>query len=179
LRKVGNGVIIDIGCGGGFTIECVLQSIQPSVYSVSLDIDFECAKRASKRAELLGMSDRSMGICADAIHLPFADHSFSAAYTRYGFNHIKGYADALKEVYRILKNDGTLVVTEDKTSWWHYVWQNEFARIGLDYEGRIKVMKHLGCFTDIQDFIENVKQVGFDITNTDDASYVLIEAIKR
>jgi ubiquinone/menaquinone biosynthesis C-methylase UbiE/uncharacterized protein YbaR (Trm112 family) len=179
LRRVENGVVIDIGCGGGFTTERVLQSIQPSVYSVSLDIFFGDAKLANKRAELLGMSDRSMGICADALHLPFVDYSFSAAYTRYGFNHIKGYVDALKEVYRTLKNEGALVVTEGKNSMWIKILAQEFAQRGLNYEEQIKELRNQGYFTNIQDFIENVKQVGFDITSIDDASYVLVEAIKR
>ena len=44
---------------------------------------------------------------------------------------------------------------------------------------RIKVLRILGLFTDSQDFAENVKQVGLDISSIDDASYFLVEAIKR
>jgi ubiquinone/menaquinone biosynthesis C-methylase UbiE/uncharacterized protein YbaR (Trm112 family) len=179
LREIDNGVIIDIACGGGFATERVLQNIRPSVYSVSLDIRFNGARLANKRAELLGMSNRSMGICADARQLPFPDQSFSAAYTRYGFNHIKGYVDALMEVYRILKNNGDLVVAEGKVSMWHDI----LAQRGLNYEERIRYLRNQGDFIDIQEFIENVKQVGFAVSGINNIDfekrdYLLVEAKK-
>jgi ubiquinone/menaquinone biosynthesis C-methylase UbiE/uncharacterized protein YbaR (Trm112 family) len=177
LREIEGGVVMDIGCGGGFTTERVLQSIKPSVYSVSLDINFDCAKPTNKRAKLLGMSDRNMEICADARQLPFPDQSFSAAYTRDGFNHFWQYADILKEAYRILKNDGSLVVTEENNSFRHDI----LAQQGLNYEERIKELKKQGYFIDIQEFVENVKQTGFNISNIsniDDMGYVLVEAKK-
>jgi protein-L-isoaspartate O-methyltransferase len=68
LRQITKGIVMDIGCGGGFTTERVLQEIQTSVCSMSVDIDLGCVKFTGKRAELLGMSDRNIEICADARH---------------------------------------------------------------------------------------------------------------
>ena len=178
LRRIESGVVVDICCGGGFTTERVLQDIQPSVYSVSVDIDLLCAKCAGKRAELLGMSDRSIEICADARCLPFTDESLSAVYSRNGFNHIGRYVDVLKEAYRVLKTDGAFVVTERKSSMRH----GALESIGLNYEERLEVLRHLGLFTHGQEFVKNVGQVGFALLNVDDlpeSSYLLVDAIKN
>jgi len=179
LHRFNRGVIVDIGCGGGFTTERVLQETQPSVYCVAVDVDFECVKLASKRAALLGMSDRCMEVCADARRLPFADESLTAAYSRYGFGHIRGYVNALREAYRALKMDGYLVVAEDRFS----MWREPQDRIGLSYEEQREILRHLGFIPSGQEFVEHVKQVGFDILTVDDLPipkyfHFLIEATK-
>jgi len=177
LRQIEGGVILDVGCGGGFTTERALQETQASVCCVAMDVDFECVKLAGKRAALLGMEDRCMEICADARHLPFVDESLTAAYTRLGFWHIYGYVDAFREVYRTLKNGGRLVATEYKTGWIVHVDSR------LRYEERREILRNLGLVVDKQEFIENAKQVGFDALAIDDlpepkSAYFLFEATK-
>jgi ubiquinone/menaquinone biosynthesis C-methylase UbiE len=163
LSKIENGVVMDTGCGGGFTTERVLQEIQPSVCCVAVDIDFDCVKITGRRAELLGMSDRFIGICADLRHIPFADEDLAAAYTRLGFGHIHHYVHALKEVYRALRKDGTLVVTEYKAGW-----VKSPKRVGLSYEEQREILRHLGMIAHGEEFVEHIKQAGFDVLSVDD-----------
>jgi len=176
LSQIESGVVADIACGGGFTTERVLQKIQPSVSSISVDISFDCVKLAGKRAELLGMSRRSMEICADARHLPFADEALAVTYTRYGFNHIHGYMDALKEIHRTLKEGGCLVATEDKLS----MWCKDPDKIGVSHEEQLEILRRLKLYATEREFIEHVEQVGFGTIDMQDIyrSTFLMEATK-
>lgn len=180
LSQIESGTLVDFGCGGGFTTERVLQYIQPSVCCVPIDIDFECAKRAGKRAELLGMGNRCLEMCANLKRLPFADGTLAAVYTRNGFNHIHGYVAALKEAYRATKKDGHLVVTDGKFS----MWQNpQYFPEGMDSKERLEILSQLGLYVDGQNFIEHIKRVGFDVLAIDDLPMpkrfkFLVEALK-
>jgi ubiquinone/menaquinone biosynthesis C-methylase UbiE len=165
LSQIQSGVLVDFGCGGGFTTERVLQEIQPSACCVPIDIAFEGAKIADRRAELLGKGNRCLGMCADLRQLPFADGTLAATYTRYGFNHIHHYVDALKEAYRATKKNGRLVVVDDKSSRW-------LRRVpgfrGVNPEEKIEILRQLGLYASGQDFVEDVKRVGFDVLTVHD-----------
>ena len=48
----------------------------------------------------------------DALRLPFADNSFDAVTIAFGLRNLSNFADGLKELYRLLKPGGRLVVLE-------------------------------------------------------------------
>lgn len=180
LQPIESGVIVDIGPGGGYTTERVLQETQPSVGCVAVDIDFDCVKITGKRVELLGMSDRCIEICADARQLPFADESLAAAYSRYGFLHVRGYVAALREAYRVLAAGGHLIATEKKSGRSLHP-----DTIGLFYEEQFEILRRLGLIAHGQEFIKNVEQSGFDVLGIFDGSqklrtsrHFLIDAIR-
>jgi ubiquinone/menaquinone biosynthesis C-methylase UbiE/uncharacterized protein YbaR (Trm112 family) len=180
LQRIESGVMADVGCGGGFTTERVLQETQPSVSCIAVDIDFECVKTTCKRVAVLGMSDRCIEICADVRRLPFADKSLAAAYTRNGFSHVHRYVDSLKEAHRTLKRGGRLISTDGKFS----MWREHPDRIGISYEEQYEILRHLGLYVNGQEFIKHVKRVGFDILAVDDLPMpkrfrFLVEAVKN
>jgi demethylmenaquinone methyltransferase/2-methoxy-6-polyprenyl-1,4-benzoquinol methylase len=49
---------------------------------------------------------------ADALRLPFADHSFDLITTAFGFRNLANYEAGLREIQRILKPGGTLAILE-------------------------------------------------------------------
>lgn len=49
---------------------------------------------------------------ADALHLPFADASFDLVTTAFGFRNLANYEAGLREIYRVLKPNGTLAILE-------------------------------------------------------------------
>lgn len=180
LSNIESGVIVDFGCGGGFTAERAIQEIQESVCCIPIDIDFECAKRAGKRAEVLGKGDSCLEMCADLKSLPFEDDTIAAIYTRNGFNHIHRYFDALKEAYRTLESAGHLIATDGKYSMWRA--RPDF--IGISYEGQRDIMQSLGLYAGGDEFIEDVRQVGFSILSIEDLPMpkrfkFILEAIKN
>ena len=48
----------------------------------------------------------------DALHLPYADSSFDAAMVAYGWRNFDDLAQSLKELQRVLKPNGTLIILE-------------------------------------------------------------------
>lgn len=49
---------------------------------------------------------------ADALRLPFADASFDLVTSAFGFRNLANYEAGLREIYRVLKPDGTLAILE-------------------------------------------------------------------
>jgi demethylmenaquinone methyltransferase/2-methoxy-6-polyprenyl-1,4-benzoquinol methylase len=49
---------------------------------------------------------------ADALRLPFADRSFDLVTTAFGFRNLANYEAGLREIYRVLKPEGTLAILE-------------------------------------------------------------------
>jgi len=57
-------------------------------------------------------------IAADALHLPFADGSFDAATVSFGLRNFQGTVAALREMARVVRPGGRLVICElSKPSW--------------------------------------------------------------
>lgn len=57
-------------------------------------------------------------VAADALRLPYADHSFDAASISFGLRNIEEPAAALAELRRVTQPGGTLVVCEFSTPMW-------------------------------------------------------------
>jgi len=57
---------------------------------------------------------------SDALQLPFADHSFDLVTTAFGFRNLANYEAGLREIFRVLKANGTAAIlefTEPKPGW--------------------------------------------------------------
>jgi demethylmenaquinone methyltransferase/2-methoxy-6-polyprenyl-1,4-benzoquinol methylase len=69
------------------------------------------AKRASGNRET-GPGSGTTFLEADALRLPFAEASFDAVTTAFGFRNLANYEDGLREILRVLKPGGTLAILE-------------------------------------------------------------------
>lgn len=57
-------------------------------------------------------------VAADALHLPFADGAFDAATVSFGLRNFQGTVEALREMGRVVRPGGRLVICElSKPSW--------------------------------------------------------------
>lgn len=104
----GEKTILDIGCGGGATINSMLKKFpQALVYG----IDFSSKSVAlSKETNADFLGNRTEIIKGDATNLPYLDGSYdfvTAVETVYFWSPIE---KAFAEVLRILKNDGQFMV---------------------------------------------------------------------
>ncbi len=96
--------IIDIGCGEGY-----LLSLLPKIRQV---IGLDISKTALVKAkELLKENLYVRLIYGDAQDLPLADNSFNKVVCSEVFEHVPDPELVIKEIYRILKKNGVVVIS--------------------------------------------------------------------
>lgn len=91
------GPVLDIGCGAGGMIN-VLRNRGINVIGVDPNSDLLNALGGSNTLQSVGES------------LPFSAATFSAAYYMHSFAHLNAPRSSLKEVSRLLKKDGRVLI---------------------------------------------------------------------
>lgn len=104
-------VILDVGCGGGVNVERFLKMTENKVYGV----DF--SELSVEKSILLNEKEIENGRCeiikASVSDLPFNDSSFDIVT---GFETVyfwPDFANDLKEIRRVLKNDGIIFIANE------------------------------------------------------------------
>lgn len=151
LLQKSSGKLLDVGCADGTTTFRISQiSNKLTVVGVDLykeSIDF--AKKSYKGVEF---------IASDAHKLPFKNQSFDYVCAIEILEHLEDPELALKEINRVLKPKGILIIGQDtdsllfKTVWWF--WEK--------WKGSIWKNSHISCVTpDV--LIKRVKKSGFKV----------------
>ena len=79
-------------------------------YVIGLDLSIKALKKAKEKAK----SQRAKGldlINGDALKLPFKDDTFNVVLTYDMYEHIQHQDELLREIYRVIKPRGILVLT--------------------------------------------------------------------
>ena len=97
-------VVLDIAAGTGVSTEEFAKS---GAYCVACDF--------SRGMLQAGLSRGLPLICGDGTQLPFADNTFDAVTINYGLRNIVDYRAGLREMARVTKPGGTLVIGEFST----------------------------------------------------------------
>lgn len=92
--------LMDIGCGSGF----LLHELDP-LFSKSVGIDMSI-----ESIRLAGNYTRADLVLANAEKIPFADASFDCIISSDTFEHIPDDANAIREVKRLLRKGGVLIL---------------------------------------------------------------------
>lgn len=104
-KKFTNKKVLDVGCGNGYVLSKYAQE-GADVYGV--DITEKGIELCNKRFELLGISGNFQ--VANAEELPFADETFDCVCSMGVLHHVPDTQKAVREIYRVLKKDGRLIV---------------------------------------------------------------------
>jgi ubiquinone/menaquinone biosynthesis C-methylase UbiE len=102
---------LDIATGLGWATAGLVQR-DPSVHVVALDYDETILPRTRVYLSSHAAAAKT-GVCrGDAKDLPFHDASFDVVVCLYGLHHCRGYLEALREIARVLKADGTFALID-------------------------------------------------------------------
>jgi SAM-dependent methyltransferase len=104
--------ILDVACGPGL-LACAFARSARHVTGIDLTRAMIERARALQRTE--GLANLSWHV-GDVTSLPFADGSFSVAFTRYSFHHLLDPRVALAEMVRVTVPGGRVVVVDVYTS---------------------------------------------------------------
>ena len=143
-----NEKLLDIGCGGGvYSIEFAKHC---SVYGI--DSSDKLLHECKQNAHNAGV-DVSL-VLADAQNIPFKDKTFDKIVMIEILEHIPNTHKALKEISRILKDNGSLCISIPT-----YFTEQIFGRVHPDYfrySGHVKIIKD-------KEFINELLKTDFSV----------------
>ena len=117
ISQLKNGVnlrVLDVGCGTGYTTSGILNR-KDVCEVVGLDMNYVQLKRAVKN--LISEKERISISRGDADNLPFIEGSFNAVISVGAIEYFPNPERALKELSRVAKPDGTVVVGGPELGW--------------------------------------------------------------
>ena len=104
--------VLDVACGTGRGTVGLAQAVGATGQVDALDLTEEMLAPARAKIEQLGLSERVHFRQGNARELPYEDETFDVVYNGYMFDLIPldGFAPILKEMARVLKPNGKLVL---------------------------------------------------------------------
>ncbi|HJV64787.1 MAG TPA: methyltransferase domain-containing protein [Geomonas sp.] len=103
-----NDEVLDVACGPGI-VACEFARHAARVTGV--DITPAMIEQAAKRQQDAMLANLSW-VVGDALPLPFPDGAFSLVVTRYSFHHLLSPAEALREMVRVCRPGGRVLVAD-------------------------------------------------------------------
>ena len=86
----------------------------------------------------------------DKEKLPYKNNTFDEVYSAFNFEHLKNPSSVLKEMVRVLKKGGRIIVKTDNAGWWGYHNSKSKYKVhygGYHYENHGDEDKHYALYT--------------------------------
>ena len=99
--------VLDVGCGIGGPSRMIADKFNSKV--TGIDISQEYIRTAQKLSDLVGLSDKTSFIQADALNLPFDNGSFDVVWTQHVQMNIEDKSRFYSEIKRVLKDNGVFI----------------------------------------------------------------------
>lgn len=119
--------VLEIGLGQGADSE---QLIRRGAIWSGIDLTQESVQRVAKRLALRNLPHEQL-VQGSVVQLPFPDNRFEMIYSHGVLHHVPDIIAAQRELLRVLKPDGRLIIML-------------YARNSLNYQISIKVLRRLG-----------------------------------
>lgn len=114
LKNINPQFILDIATGTGDFALDAYRILNPS-HITGIDISEGMMDIARRKIEKAGLSDKISFEKQDCMKLEIADHSYDAALVAFGVRNFENLDKGLKEILRILKPGGKLMILELST----------------------------------------------------------------
>ncbi|MDF2540400.1 MAG: hypothetical protein K0S47_118 [Herbinix sp.] len=110
LHPQPNDTILELGCGAGYAIKLLAQLSRSSPI-VGMDISKSVLRSASARNRIEIRKGRITFVHHSVNHIPFQNETFSKIFSIHSIYFWTDLSETISEIYRVLKNDGTLLIT--------------------------------------------------------------------
>jgi demethylmenaquinone methyltransferase/2-methoxy-6-polyprenyl-1,4-benzoquinol methylase len=112
LSDNNRAIFLDLATGtGDIAIEIVRQH-PTNIKVIGIDITERMLELGRKKIRKMGYQDQIELNLGDITSLPYKDKTFDAAIIAFGIRNLPDYKDGLKEMRRVLKDGGRLVILE-------------------------------------------------------------------
>lgn len=106
LEFSGSKKLLDIGCGTGGVDEIfALNNLSGSIYAI--DVEPRFIEEAARNLDASCKKQINFDV-GDCYHLPYEDNEFDCCYSRLVFDHLAEPQKAIKEIQRVVKNNGKI-----------------------------------------------------------------------
>jgi ubiquinone/menaquinone biosynthesis C-methylase UbiE len=102
--------VLDVGCGLGFDVDRVAESVGPQGEAVGLDLSQSFVDAATSRNS--ARSSRARFVVGDAHQMAFDDESFDACRVDRSLQHLENPQRVVSEMCRVLRRGGRIVCAE-------------------------------------------------------------------
>lgn len=162
--------ILDIATGtGDFAIEAVKLNPQKII---GIDISEKMLSIAKEKIRKLHLEGKIKFQLADCENLPFENNSFDAVTVGFGVRNFENLDKGLKEMHRVLKKDGKIVILEFSKpkaflikNIFNFYFKNILPFIGKfiskNREAYAYLPQSVQKFPDGEDFLKIMKKIGF------------------
>ena len=112
----GDEVILDVGAGSGYFSLAIAERLTRGKV-ICLDLSEEMLHRLESVADKKGLSDRIQILKGEASSIKLSDGSVDLAVSNGVFHELSEPASCLREMVRVLKPDGWVIVTDFRDTW--------------------------------------------------------------
>ncbi|MFD0843293.1 bifunctional demethylmenaquinone methyltransferase/2-methoxy-6-polyprenyl-1,4-benzoquinol methylase UbiE [Flaviramulus multivorans] len=110
VKETNPETILDIATGTGDLAITLAETSAKKI--VGLDISSGMLEIGKQKIKKKGLDSRIEMILGDSENMPFDDNSFDAVTVAFGVRNFETLENGLKEIYRVLKPNGTFVILE-------------------------------------------------------------------
>ncbi len=103
--------ILDV-CTGTGDLAVEFAKRNPTAQVIGIDISDQMLKIGMEKIKKSGLDGRILLQQSDLFHLPFKDQTFEAVSIGFGFRNLHDFRGGIKEMVRVLKKDGVLLILE-------------------------------------------------------------------
>jgi ubiquinone/menaquinone biosynthesis C-methylase UbiE len=126
--------VVDIGCGTGSVSFMISPMVGELGQVVGVDSNQYAINYCNEIARSQGILNAKF-IISDATSLDFESHTFDVSYSRFLFQHVKDASQALREMVRVTKPGGVVMVEDcDLFTWLLYPKNESVSKLWHWYE---------------------------------------------
>lgn len=105
------GILVDVATGTADQLISGLERFPNTLYGIGIDISNQMLLRAKEKISKNELKERASLLAGDALKLPLKDNSADFVTVSFGIRNMDA-EPALKEIYRILKLNGKIIILE-------------------------------------------------------------------